>query len=78
MARKDDADGGIRSRKMWMSVGCATTIFFGSLLAAYFPAFNANYEVFVGGQLGALAIYSGSNVGAKIANRGRPPASSGE
>jgi hypothetical protein len=59
-------DGGVKSRKMWFAVGTAVLILCGGLLSAHYPAFAANYEVFVGGQLGALAIYSGSNVGAKF------------
>ena len=71
MAREPN-DGGVKSRKMWFAVGTALLILAGALLAAKYPAFATNYEIFVGGQLGALAIYSGSNVGAKYVVRRKP------
>jgi hypothetical protein len=62
---RTESDGGIKSRKMWFAAGTSMLVLVGAVLAAKYPAFSANYEVFVGGQLGTLAIYSGSNVGAK-------------
>ena len=58
-------DGGVKSRKMWMSVGAAGMILIGAIIAALSPAFAVNYEVFVGGQIAALLAYCGTNVGAK-------------
>lgn len=79
MTRKESLfDGGMKSRKMWFAAGTAVLVLVGAVLAAKYPAFSANYEVFVGGQLGALAIYSGSNVGAKYVVRKQPKAAAAD
>lgn len=68
------ADGGVKSRKMWMAVGASMLIFLGAALAARYPAFAPNYDTFVGGQVAVLLAYCGGNVGAKFVNRGQPAA----
>ena len=42
-------------------------IFGSGVLAALFPAFRPGLETVVGGELGALALYLGGNVGTKFA-----------
>jgi hypothetical protein len=71
-------DNGIKSRKMWMAVACAALIFIGAGLAALFPAFAVSYSTFVGGEIAALAVYCGGNVGERVANRGQPAAAASE
>ncbi len=68
----------MKSRKMWMSIACAVLIFAGAGLAAWSPAFAVSYDTFVGGQIAALAVYCGGNIGAKVADRGQPPAAAPE
>ncbi len=63
----DMRDGGYKSRKMWIGTLTAVGIMAGGALAAWIPAFLPAYDTFVGGLLGAYAIYCGGNVGAKVA-----------
>lgn len=60
-------DGGFASRKLWFAVGTSVLVFASGILAAYFPAFRPGLETVVGGELGALALYLGGNVGTKFA-----------
>lgn len=61
------SDGGYASRKLWFSVGTSVGILAVGMVAAFLPAFRPSLEVVVGGLLGVLAIYSGANVGGKLA-----------
>lgn len=62
----DHRDGGYKSRKLWFAVGICIGIFFGACLAAYWPAFGPNYEVMVGGLLGAGGLYLTGNVASRV------------
>ena len=61
-------DGGYASRKLWYSIGTSTGIMLAGVLAAVYPAFRPSLETVVGGLLGTLAVYSGANVGGKLAS----------
>lgn len=61
----DPRDGGMASRKLWFAIGTSCGVFAGAVVCSVWPAMGANYQVMVGGMLGALAAYSGSNVAAK-------------
>jgi hypothetical protein len=61
----DPDDNGFNSRKLWFAVGTSLAIVAVGLVAAFYPSFRPGLETVVGGQLGALALYLGSNVSNK-------------
>jgi hypothetical protein len=61
------SDGGYASRKLWYAIGTSVAILAAGALAAFFPTFRPSLETVVGGLIGTLAIYSGANVGGKLA-----------
>ena len=62
-------DSGFLSRKFWYSVGTSLAVLGVGLLAAYWPPFRTNLEAVIGGLIGVLALYSGSNITNKWVNR---------
>lgn len=55
-------DGGYKSRKFVITVLAFVFILVGAIIASLWPAFVAQYPTFVGGILGAAAVYLGGNV----------------
>jgi membrane protein DedA with SNARE-associated domain len=58
-------DGGVKSRKLWYSVGTSVLIFGAGLIAARWTAFQPSLATIVGGLLGALSLFIGGNVAGK-------------
>lgn len=54
-------DGGWRSRKLWYSIGTSLGVFLSGAVAAHWPAFQPSLDTVVGGLIGVLALYLGSN-----------------
>jgi hypothetical protein len=57
---------GFKSRKLWYAVGTSLAVVACAVGAAIWPAFGVNLGEIIGGLLGALAIYNGTNVGSKF------------
>lgn len=57
---------GFKSRKLWYAVGTSIAVVACAVGAALWPAFGVNFGELIGGLLGALAIYTGTNIGSKF------------
>jgi len=66
-----ESDGGIKSRKLWLSLLTSLSIVGTAVLSAYLPPLVPMYDTIVGGLISVLALYLGGNVGAKYVLR--PP-----
>lgn len=62
-------DGGFLSRKLILVFFALFLVFAGAVAAALWPLFAPNYETLVGGVIGLVAIYCGSNVGNKFVTK---------
>lgn len=58
----DTTDGGMSSRKLWLTILVAFMIFAGNLLSARWAAVATSYTTMVGGLIAALSVYAGANV----------------
>ena len=61
----DPSDGGFSSRKLWYAIGTSIAIIGVGVFSVFFPGLRPSVESVIGGLLGALAIYAGSNVSNK-------------
>lgn len=64
-------DGGVKSRKLWLSILTSASIVGVAVLSAWLPPLIPMYDTVVGGLISVLALYLGGNVGAKYVLR--PP-----
>lgn len=71
-AEKLADDGGMTSRKLWLTVFTMVIITALGLISglAAFTGLAANLPVVVGGVLGALGVFCGANVATKFASAG--------
>ncbi len=60
-------DGGLASRKLWLTIGVIIAIIGVSILSAFMPVLIPELPTIVGGILGALGLYLGGNVAVKFA-----------
>lgn len=61
------ADGGLKSRKLWLSVFCLVLLTVMVCVGCHFAAVAGMFPEYVGGVLGILTIFTGGNVVARNA-----------
>lgn len=61
------ADGGLKSRKLWLSVFCLMLLTAMVCVGCHFAAVAGMFPEYVGGVLGVLTIFTGGNVVARNA-----------
>jgi hypothetical protein len=56
------ADGGMKSRKLWLGVGCLVALSGMVFAAAHWAAIAGVFAEYVGGVLGVYSVFCGVNV----------------
>lgn len=62
-----ERDGGLASRKLWLTVFTMVLVFGSGLLAGYWQPFAAGMNTIVSGLIGCLSLYLVGNVSSKWA-----------
>jgi hypothetical protein len=58
-------DGGLKSRKLWICVGGLVLLTVMVFVGCHYAAVAGMYAEYVGGILGVLGIYTGTNIAAR-------------
>lgn len=61
-----EKDGGLSSRKLWLTVFAMALVFGAGCLAAFWPNFAPNLSTIVSGVVGSLSLYLVGNVSSKF------------